>query len=383
MNNLFTIFFILIGHYAVGQSYDDQMNKAGEALQQKDFCKALPIFETAFKDSSKIETYDYAYAAMAAANCNAEKLALTWLRKSQQKGLGLINPGEIDFIANDSGFIKLHLFSEWTEIISDMRKALVQKQELQNKRVAEWIATINANKITEKKNEKLITPKSGFALYYTTVDTLQVPYLVYIPKNYKPLKPMQAIVYLHGGIVNTEKFNFDNPDLATGEPIFSVGDSFNSIIIYPFGKKDFGWVAQKKAFENVLTIVKNIQQLYNIDKKRIYIGGMSNGGTATFWFASQKPNVFKGFYAFSALPKLEIENIHFNNIAQGKSFFSINSKEDDVFKYDDVFTIYKAHQTESKDWHFETLEKGNHGFIYDPSKGKEIMINLFRKLLLK
>ncbi len=54
-----------------------------------------------------------------------------------------------------------------------------------------------------------------------------------------------------------------------------------------------------------------------------------------------------------------------------------------MFKYDDVFTIYKAHQTESKDWHFETLAKGNHGFIYDPSKGKEIMIILFKKLLLK
>ena len=382
MKHFLTGFAILIGHISFGQSYDDQMNKAGEALQKKDFCKALDIFKIAFTDSSKIGTYDYAYAAMAATNCNAEKLALNWLRKSQQKGLGL-NPGEIDFISNDSGLIKLHSFPEWTEIISEMKKATAQKNELQTKKIAEWVATINSNKITEKKNEKFTKPKSGFALYYTTVDTLKIPYLVYIPKNYNSLKPIQTIVYLHGGIASTENFNFDNPELATGEPIFSVGESFNSIIIYPFGKKDFGWVAQKKAFENVLTIIKNVQQFYNIDRQKIFIGGMSNGGTATFWFASQKPNIFKGFYAFSALPKLEIRDINFKNLSQGKSFYSINAKDDDVFKYNDVLSIYTTHKTESKDWHFETLDKGNHGFIYDPTNGKEIMNNLFKKLLSK
>ena len=382
MKHFLTGFAILIGHISFGQSYDDQMNKAGEALQKKDFCKALDIFKIAFTDSSKIGTYDYAYAAMAATNCNAEKLALNWLRKSQQKGLGL-NPGEIDFISNDSGLIKLHSFPEWTEIISEMKKATAQKNELQTKKIAEWVATISSNKITEKKNEKFTKPKSGFALYYTTVDTLKIPYLVYIPKNYNSLKPIQTIVYLHGGIASTENFNFDNPELATGEPIFSVGESFNSIIIYPFGKKDFGWVAQKKAFENVLTIIKNVQQFYNIDRQKIFIGGMSNGGTATFWFASQKPNIFKGFYAFSALPKLEIRDINFKNLSQGKSFYSINAKDDDVFKYNDVLSIYTTHKTESKDWHFETLDKGNHGFIYDPTNGKEIMNNLFKKLLSK
>jgi Prolyl oligopeptidase family len=382
MKIILTGIAFLIGYFAFGQSYDDQLNKAAQALQKKDFCNALTIFQTAFKDSAKIGTYDLAYAASAAANCNSEKIALIWLRKSQQKGLGQ-SLDEIAFISNDSVFIKLRSYPEWIDIINDMKKAVLEKQELQAKKVVNWIAKIKSNKIAEKENQKFVKPKSGFALYYTTVDSLQVPYIVYIPKKYNTLKPMQTIVYLHGGIVSTENFNFDNPELATGEPIFSVGDTFNSIIIYPFGKKDFGWVAQKKAFENVLKIIKNVQQLYNIDKKRIFIGGMSNGGTATFWFASQKPNIFKGFYAFSALPKLEIDDINFKNLSQGKLFYSINSKEDDVFKYNDILSIYTIHKAESKDWVFETLDKGNHGFIYDPAKGKEIVNNLFKKLLTK
>ena len=381
MKKLLTGIAILIGQLCFGQSYDDLMNQAGEALQKKNYCKAFDIFQTAFKDSTKIGTYDFAYAAIAAANCNAESLALTWLKKSQQKGLG-VNPGEIDFISNDSSLIKLHSYPEWTNILGEMQKSLNQKQEKQKKLIAEWVKTINDNRITPKTNNNFKKPKAGFALYYTTPDTLKVPYLIYVPKNYNPSKPIQAVVFLHGGVVSTETFSFENPELATGEPIFSVGETFNAIIIYPFGKKDFGWVAQKKAFENVLTIIKNVQQTYNVDKSRIFLGGMSNGGTAAFWFASQKPNIFKGFYAFSAMPKLKIGDINFKNLSQGKAFYSINTKDDDAFKYADVYSIYSSHKTEAKDWHFDTLEKGSHGFIYDPNSIK-IINSLFNKLLAK
>jgi predicted esterase len=382
MNKLLTGIAVLIGQLVYGQSYDEQLNKAGEALQKKDFCAALGHFKTAFKDSSRVGPYDLAFGAMAATNCNEEKLALSWLRKSQRMGLGS-SQGEIDLISSDSGFIKLRSFPEWADIVSDMRKGVVQKEALQAKRTSEWVTLIHKNKINQKADNRFSQANTGFALYYTTVDSLKIPYLVYVPKNYRSSKPIQAIVYLHGGIMNTEIFNFENPDLATGEPIFAVGDSFGAIIIYPFGKKDFGWVAQKKAFENVITITKEVQRYYHIDPTGIFLGGMSNGGTATFWFASKKPNMFKGFYTLSAMPKLEIENIDFKNLGQGKLFYSVHAKDDDVFKYNDVLMIYDANKNQSKDWHFETLETGNHGFIYDPIKGKEILNNLFQKLLVK
>jgi hypothetical protein len=100
MKKLLFVFIILFAQTLPAQSYDEQMNKAGEALQKKEFCAALTIFQTAFKDSAKIGTYDLAFAAVSAANCNAEKQALNWLKISQLKGLGM-NPGEADGVAND------------------------------------------------------------------------------------------------------------------------------------------------------------------------------------------------------------------------------------------------------------------------------------------
>jgi poly(3-hydroxybutyrate) depolymerase len=358
------------------QSYDELMNQAGAALQAKDYCKALPYFKTAFKDSSKIGTYDLAYAGVAAANCQEEQLALQWLAKSQQKGLGM-NPGEIDYIANDSGFIKLRNFPEWTNFVNAMRKAFADKQAFEQKRSEEWVNTIKNNAILTKNGKKFRTAKTGFALYFSKVDTLNVPYLVYVPKNYSTEKPIKAIVYLHGGVVNANDFAYQNPDLGTGEPIFSMGDTFNTIIIYPFAKKDFGWVNQKAAFENVLTVVAAVNNTYNISD--VYLGGMSNGGTATFWFAAQKNNPFSGFYAISAMPKLEIGTIDFSSFNQQKPCVTLHAKDDDLYKYDEVLKIYDDNKAAAKDWQFTTAETGGHGLIYQQN-GREVLKNLLAKI---
>ncbi len=368
---------LLLTQITFAQSFDDQVTKASEVLQKKEYCNALSLFQTAFKDSASIGVYEYAAGASAAANCKQEKLALLWLKKSQQMGLGL-NPGEIEYLESDSSFIKLYSFKEWNEIISSMKKILVDKKEKADK----WLTTVTLNCISKKQNEKYTIPKPGFALYYITVDSFKVPYLVYIPKTYNVAKPIQAIVYLHGGVASLNDYMLDEL-VTTSEPIFAAGDQFNSIIIYPFGKRDFGWMYQKKAFENILTIIKNTQQVYNIDDKRIFLGGMSNGGTATFWFASQKPNMFKGFYAFSMNPKLEIGEIDFKNISQGKPFYSLNAKDDELFNYIDVQKVYLSEKDIAKDWHFETVETGTHSFIYNGESGKKAMDDLLRKVLAK
>ena len=379
MKQILTVITLLIAQVTFAQSYDEQMGKAGEALQKKEYCNALTIFKTAFKDTTKTGAYDFAYAAVAAVNCDDDKQALVWLKKGQQKGLGQ-NTEEINGISNDSVFLKLRKYPAWSAFVSAMKQALVDKEMLQKKQNDKWVETITANKIKVNPKGKFNKCKPGFALYFSKVDTLEVPYLVYIPKTYDAAKPMRAIVYLHGGVANETNFNFKNSELGSGEPIFSMGDTYNSIIIYPFGKKDFGWIDQLAAFKNVLTIVDKVKATYNVDNKNIFLGGMSNGGTATFWFAAQKPNIFKGFYALSALPMLKIEVINFNNLTEDKPFYSIHAKDDDVYKFEDVNKVYNDNKAVAKGWTFETLQSGGHGFIYQQN-GREVLKSIFKKIL--
>ena len=377
MKAISTGLVLLFAHLGFAQSYDDQMNKAGEMVHQKKYCAALEIFKAAFQDTAKIGTYDYYYGAISAANCNDENLSLFWLKKAQQKGLGL-RSGEIDNIAMDSSFLKLHKNADWTILVSSMKQAFANEQELLKKESGEWVKTISNNRIEPKVKGKFRKCNPGFALYFSKVGDLEVPYWVYIPKEYDPAKPTKAVIYLHGGVTNTDSFGFKNPEFQK-EPIFSIGNIFNVILIYPFGKKDFGWVNQEAAFQNIFSIIHKAETFYNIDRNEIFLGGMSNGGTATFWFASPKENIFKGFYALSAFPKLNFTEINFENITLEKPLYSINAKDDDIFSFTEVKKLYEEHKLIAKGWHFESIETGGHGFIYQKD-GEIILKTLFEEL---
>lgn len=374
MKKIFTtILLTFFVSFSFAQNFEQQVSKAEDFVSKKDFCKAYEIFKSTLQNDNQGGKFEYYYAAVSASNCEKTEDALNWLNLAEEKGLGL-QKEEIDYIKKDENFSKIKNTDKWALIINSMQKRYNDNKIVEEKKSEEWVSAINDNSIKEKKIKFKIA-KPGFALYYSKVDTINVPFLVYVPKDYNISKPSKTIIYLHGGIISTERFNFDKPEIITPEPIFGLADKFNTIIIYPFGRKDFGWVNQKKAFENIYTILKQVQKTYNVDKKKIYLGGMSNGGTATFWFASQRPSLFSGFYAISANPKLEIGEINFNF---DKPFYEIHTKDDEVFKFNEVAEIYSKNK--SKNWHFEILDNGGHGIIYQEN-GSQILEKLLNQLI--
>ena len=218
----------------------------------------------------------------------------------------------------------------------------------------EWLSTIKRNAADKKP---------GYALYFSQAGAISVPYLVYIPKSYNLAKAIPAVVFLHGAILAKDSFQYKDPSIAN-EPVFSIADACNTIIIFPFARQDFKWSGQEAAFENIIAIMKQVEQDYNVDKKRVYLGGISMGGNATFWFINNRPEMFAGFYTFSAMPRSTTAPIKFSNITKEKPLFSVNAKDDPVFPYTDVKATYELHKKEAPGWHFESVETGGHRFIY-------------------
>lgn len=242
-----------------------------------------------------------------------------------------------------------------------------------------WLQTIEKNAIAKyPSSENFHNAPHGFALYFSKVDSLNVPYLVYVPKNYDSSKPHSLIVFLHGG-VSIDSFQYKNASFASGEPIFTIADKYNDVVLYPFGRKDYGWVKQQDAFENIIVEISKVEQTYYIKKNNVFLGGMSDGGRATFWFITHYPQTFSAFYAFSPIPKLYHSEINFKNITENKPLYSINAKDDEVYSFSKVKSIYEQHTKEAPGWHFDSVETGNHGFIYGDS-GLVIIANLFDKM---
>jgi len=240
------------------------------------------------------------------------------------------------------------------------------------------LKTITHNSLQKGKGTFQKAP-NGFALYFTQVDSIKVPYLVYVPKEYDPEKPSKAVIHLHGGVVSIDSFLYKD-DGMVDDWIAPAADKYNTLFMIPFGKKDFGWVKQLKAFTNVMDIIEQVKEIYNVNVAKVFIGGMSNGGTAAFWFLSNRPDVFAGFYAFSAIPRLQVGPIIFSNISCGKPLYTFHTKDDSVYPYDEVKRIYEDHKPEAPDWHFETIESGDHGFIFD-EPGKAVVNSFFERLL--
>lgn len=282
---LITCFLFTFLH---AQSYEENTIKIQELLKDKKYCEAQDIFKSILNNEDK-NPYDFYYGAISSINCNQPDQALEWLEIGVQKGLGSTKE-EVDYLSNDENFSNLFEDSRWKNLIAIINDGLKENELQETKLNSEWLNQIQNNRIINKVDH----PKYGFALYTINIDSINVPYLVFVPKNYSSKKPSKMIIYLHGGVVNTENFAHNNYQIQL-EPIFSLADEYNAIILYPFGKKDFGWVNQVKAFENVLSIIKEVEKKYSINNKEIYLGGMSNGGSATFWYATHHSNLFKGF----------------------------------------------------------------------------------------
>jgi pimeloyl-ACP methyl ester carboxylesterase len=154
-----------------------------------------------------------------------------------------------------------------------------------------------------------------------TADTLH--YRIHQPAISDSAKKYPLLVYLHGeelnGSGNTKQFTFFVPMLFNKDnqqkyPCYVIAPQ-NS---YP--SDSIGWVDFKDetTFEKDLILTKKlidkiIAGTPNIDKNRIYIAGLSRGGTGAFKLAGRYPGVFAAVVALDGLEwpftEQELENL--------------------------------------------------------------------------
>ena len=243
-----------------------------------------------------------------------------------------------------------------------------------------WLDLVASNAVKKGNAPGVFSAApAGLALYFAQSGSIRQPYLVCVPVGYNPSRPTSVVVFLHGAILVKDSFQYKEPSNAR-EPIFSIADTLNTIVVFPFARKDLKWQGQLPAYENIINIIHQVERDYNVDKKKVYIGGISMGAMATFWFLNNRPDLFAGFYAFSAAPHSDDGDIKYGNITSSRPLFSVNAKDDRIFSYTDMEKAYTEHKNEAPGWHYSTVETGGHRFIYGPD-GKAQVKSLLSKLL--
>ena len=142
-------------------------------------------------------------------------------------------------------------------------------------------------------------------------DTL--PYRILLPKYFRPNKSYPLIIFLHG---SGERGNDNESQLSHGADLFlrdSIREKYPAIIVFPqcsansywsnvnivtdstTNKSSFTFTEDGKptvAMEMLLKLLNKLEDDFWLDKKRIYIGGLSMGGMGTFELARRKPKMF-------------------------------------------------------------------------------------------
>ena len=145
-------------------------------------------------------------------------------------------------------------------------------------------------------------------------DTL--PYRLLLPENYDRTQKYPLIIVLHGA---GERGSDNEKQLVHGANLFlqpEVRKKYPAIVVFPQcpansfwsnvdirmenGKKIFDFKVEGEptmAMRMAEQLVKKLMQDYRVEKKQVYVGGLSMGGMGTFELVRRMPGVFAAAFS--------------------------------------------------------------------------------------
>jgi poly(3-hydroxybutyrate) depolymerase len=136
-----------------------------------------------------------------------------------------------------------------------------------------------------------------------------MPYRLYVPKGYRPSKPLPLIIALHG-LGATEDSFFDQ----YGSRLPALAEERGYIVAAPLGYRvDGGYgvslggptgdpaAARLRALseEDVMQVLHAVRSRYTVDDQRVYLMGHSMGAIGTWAIAAKTPNLWAALGVFS------------------------------------------------------------------------------------
>ena len=117
------------------------------------------------------------------------------------------------------------------------------------------------------------------------------PYSIFVPASYREdPRPAAFLPLLHGITANHRNHGWT---LDEGAFWKGVVEANRIIVALPFGRGEEAWYEHVGEVD-VLAVIKDVKQHYNIDESRQFLGGASMGGLGALKIAQSHPDLFAG-----------------------------------------------------------------------------------------
>lgn len=134
-------------------------------------------------------------------------------------------------------------------------------------------------------------------------------YQIYLPTNYKPEHRVPMLLALHGVGDSHAMIKLTNGGFNT------LADEHNFIVVYPeaIGRQwndariKPRWGREVDDVGYVRSLIEQLAGFYAIDKRRVYVAGMSGGGLMAYRLGCDLPSLISGIAVVAALLPVDLK----------------------------------------------------------------------------
>lgn len=195
---------------------------------------------------------------------------------------------------------------------------------------------------------------------------IDFPYLLHLPKNYDKSFSYPLIVFLHGA---GERGN-DTTLLKVGLPnLLKAAKHHDFILVAPQCPIDSWWTRE---LQELSAFLKDFLEHYPVDKKRIYLTGLSMGGDGTWRLAALQPKLFAAI-----VPICGRDKANSANKLKGIPTWAFHGAKDDIVPVGESRKVVRAIKLLGGDARLTVYPDADHNARDRAYKTKELYDWLF------
>jgi dienelactone hydrolase len=223
----------------------------------------------------------------------------------------------------------------------------------------------------EKRGEYALRWKSKSGPFFNN--------LVDVPSDYDPATKYQLRVQLHGGVGRPSP----NPTSAgatagrpqPGQPARTGNriEGEKQIYLHPSGWAAAQWWDEEQ-IDNIVRAVDALKRKYNIDESRIYITGISDGGTGVYYMALKEPTLWasylplNGSIAVIRAPQNGADGEMYGNNLSNAPLYIVNGELDNLYPVEQVEPHIKWFQSMGVPFVFRPQPGAGHNTAWWPTE---------------
>ena len=138
---------------------------------------------------------------------------------------------------------------------------------------------------------------------YTDASGKAHPFIVFVPAKYQPDSKPPVMLFLHGSGERGSN-NLDQMMAGIGPAIWKRKATLPFVVVLSQCAPNSNWLVDGPDAQRALAMLKRTQQEFGTDPDRVYLTGLSMGGSGTWNFAAKDPSAWAAIVPMCSRPDL-------------------------------------------------------------------------------